>query len=540
VSELRKSVVGLKDELSQLRREKNSVDDKLRLSIHEKEHLHEQLDSQRVAMTNALHSTRADLEQALRDDAESWQQQVHRREEMIQDLEVQLQDQEAINLKMAAIERDCHELQEELNTSRQYIVSLMEASAKIGHFSMRTGGGYSNVGKAWEGLHRYIASTPWGKEMGLDRLVEHEGFTSATIQGGEDTLASAFGLVTGVSNEKSATGNKVPRFKVAVGPVFADSYGQRPKSARKDGVTPRSTTPRTPRALSPKTPRPLSARDKVTGNAATPRSVSITEPITPRAKTPRREESISFRNASPPRERPLSSRQSERGTPRESRMRPAESAPVPVSQRLQECASRLRFDSRKPAPKENRDAVRGRQEFSTGRFTSDNDSRAGSSYFSSGLGGYSRQGMLDNPSGRDRELERPDLNKTWMGLLKSSRDNGRAESLGSGQLAIRGGVAGANMRSTVAWSEDSPERGAVCFCVSMTITVPIPVSFPFLICAPVFLCSWASNEYPILSNTGFATPILSSPLRRAHGRWLSEDPHSAHQDEVHARASRLH
>ena len=121
-----------------------------------------------------------------------------------------------------------------------------------------------------------------------------------------------------------------------------------------------------------------------------------------------------------------------------------------------------------------------------------------------------------------------------------SVQTGRAESLGSGQLAIRGGVAGANMRSTVAWSEDSPERGAVCFCVSMTITVPIPVSFPFLICAPVFMCSWASNEYPILSNTGFATPILSSPLRRAHGRWLSEDPHSAHQDEVHARASRLH
>ena len=36
-------------------------------------------------------------------------------------------------------------------------MALMEASAKIGHFSMRTGGGYENIGKAWEGLHRYIA-----------------------------------------------------------------------------------------------------------------------------------------------------------------------------------------------------------------------------------------------------------------------------------------------------------------------------------------------------------------------------------------------
>jgi hypothetical protein len=129
VSELRKSVANLKEELNQLRQEKSSVDEKLRLCNHDKEHLHEQLDSQRVAMTNALHSTRADLEQALRNDAESWQLQVRQREEIIQTLEIKLQDQETINLKMAAIELDCQELQEELNTSRQYIVSLMEASA---------------------------------------------------------------------------------------------------------------------------------------------------------------------------------------------------------------------------------------------------------------------------------------------------------------------------------------------------------------------------------------------------------------------------
>ena len=129
MSELRKSVANLKEELNQLRQEKSSVDEKLRLCNHDKEHLHEQLDSQRVAMTNALHSTRADLEQALRNDAESWQLQVRQREEIIQTLEIKLQDQETINLKMAAIELDCQELQEELNTSRQYIVSLMEASA---------------------------------------------------------------------------------------------------------------------------------------------------------------------------------------------------------------------------------------------------------------------------------------------------------------------------------------------------------------------------------------------------------------------------
>ncbi len=479
VSELRKSVAGLKEELNQLRQEKSSVDDKLRLCNHDKEHLHEQLDSQRVAMTNALHSTRADLEQALRDDAESWQMQVRQREEIIQTLEIKLQDQETMNLKMAAIELDCQELQDELNTSRQYIVALMEASAKIGHFSMRTGGGYSNVGKAWEGLHRYIASTHWGKEMGLDRLVEREGFTSAISHGTENSLVSALGLAAGSANEKPAMGNKVPRFKVAVGPVFAESYGQRPKSARKDGVTPRSTTPRTPRALSPKTPRPLS-RDKVTGNAVisepwqahtTPRSLSTTDPITPRAKTPRCVESVGFRNASPPRERPLSSRQGERGTPRESRMRPSESAAVPVSQRLQECASKLRFDSRKPAPKENKDVVRGRQEFGIGRFTGDNDPKVDSSYVHGGWGGYSRQGMLDYPSERDKDSERPDLNKAWTGLLKSSRDNGRSELHGSvGQLSFRGGVGGGNMRSTVAWSEDSPERGpCICFCLCLCL-----------------------------------------------------------------------
>ena len=88
MSELRKSVASLKEELNQLRQEKSSLDEKLRLCNHDKEHLHEQLDSQRVAMTNALHSTRADLEQALRNDAESWQLQVRQREEIIQNLEI--------------------------------------------------------------------------------------------------------------------------------------------------------------------------------------------------------------------------------------------------------------------------------------------------------------------------------------------------------------------------------------------------------------------------------------------------------------------
>ena len=87
--------------------------------------------------------------------------------------------------------------------------------------------------------------------------------------------------------------------------------------------------------------------------------------------------------------------------------------------------------------------------------------------------------MPDNAFGRDRELERPDLNKTWMGLLKPSRDNGRVEFHGSAdQPAFRGGVAGANMRSTVAWSEDSPERGAVLVSVSLRLSLSPSVSRP--------------------------------------------------------------
>ena len=77
----------------------------------------------------------------------------------------------------------------------------------------------------------------------------------------------------------------------------------------------------------------------MTSTATTPRSVSITThhsgashittPRTPRAKTPRRDETLSFR-ASPPRERPLSQnwRQIEISahTPRESRMRVREAS----------------------------------------------------------------------------------------------------------------------------------------------------------------------------------------------------------------------
>jgi hypothetical protein len=87
-----------------------------------------------------------------------------------------LQDEEAMQLKMETLERACQDLQADLDTARHYIVALMEASAKIGHFSMRTGGGYENVGKAWQGIHRYIAGTQWGKDLGLDTL-EQDGFT---------------------------------------------------------------------------------------------------------------------------------------------------------------------------------------------------------------------------------------------------------------------------------------------------------------------------------------------------------------------------
>ena len=78
--------------------------------------------------------------------------------------------------KMETLERARQDLQADLDTARHYIVALMEASAKIGHFSMRTGGGYENVGKAWQGIHRYIAGTQWGKDLGLDTL-EQDGFT---------------------------------------------------------------------------------------------------------------------------------------------------------------------------------------------------------------------------------------------------------------------------------------------------------------------------------------------------------------------------
>lgn len=106
-----------------------------------------------------------------------------------------LQDEEAMQLKMETLERACQDLQADLDTARHYIVALMEASAKIGHFSMRTGGGYENVGKAWQGIHRYIAGThSWARIWGVDTL-EQDGFTPP-LDGSGSARASSWLAVT--------------------------------------------------------------------------------------------------------------------------------------------------------------------------------------------------------------------------------------------------------------------------------------------------------------------------------------------------------
>ena len=287
---------------------------------------------------------------------------------------------------------DTRESQEELETSRQYIIMLMEASAKIGHFSMRTGGGYENVGKAWEGLHRYIASTKWGREAGLHRFLDQHGFgqsQTAVVPGPVGTLFEE--ALGSTHNSGDARGMKVPRFKVAVGPVFNEGpHSARPKSARKGGLTPR--TPRTQsarmREMSPTTPRALSARDiddqyrrplsardrkyitlpeRDNGQLLSMRLGTMARTVeisTPRAKTPR------VQDPSPPRSPPRTTPRAT-ATPREQRFRESaeawggwgEAKGGSVSARLQECAVSLRFDSRRPVPQESKEAARGRREF---------------------------------------------------------------------------------------------------------------------------------------------------------------------------------
>ena len=315
----------------------------------------------------------------------------------------------------------------------------MEASAKIGHFSMRTGGGYEKVGKAWEGLHRYIASTKWGKEAGLEKFLEQNGTTQSADGIQDKKMQRSVQSPAGKESGESRDDIKIPRFKVSVGPVFSESIGSlRPKSARKDN--------KTPRALSPTTPRPSSARqrslsDRVASNTTTPRSVSIATPRTPRMKTPRWEEASS--QQSPPRERTSNWRLNEVTTPRERQLRSTEWG-LSVSERLQECAQSLRFESRNPPPKESRESVRGRREF--GSYRTD-DASMGYRIDHSTVS----ERWLGQEQGQERE--HGGVNKAWTGLLKSHKPQAIAtESPGSSSQRIDGG-GGGFARPAAVWGE---------------------------------------------------------------------------------------
>jgi len=61
--------------------------------------------------------------------------------------------------------------QHELRVCRGYLIQLVHATAEIGHFSTRVGGGYGKVADVWQSVRRFVSESKWAKSQGLLRLV---------------------------------------------------------------------------------------------------------------------------------------------------------------------------------------------------------------------------------------------------------------------------------------------------------------------------------------------------------------------------------
>ena len=132
----------------------------------------------------------------------------------------------AIYLELCAAQTEQTLLNKELSICRQHLISVAKVTAKIGRKSTRVGGGYYFVGKEFLDLHRYAASSWWGKEAGLDPRLFHADDDANSGHYGRQPYISHSSLI---SNERGTVKNpqqqKLPTnqsLKTGVTPKEAD------------------------------------------------------------------------------------------------------------------------------------------------------------------------------------------------------------------------------------------------------------------------------------------------------------------------------
>ena len=132
----------------------------------------------------------------------------------------------AIYLELCAAQTEQTLLNKELSICRQHLISVAKVTAKIGRKSTRVGGGYYFVGMEFLDLHRYAASSWWGKEAGLDPRLFHADDDANSGHYGRQPYISHSSLI---SNERGTVKNpqqqKLPTnqsLKTGVTPKEAD------------------------------------------------------------------------------------------------------------------------------------------------------------------------------------------------------------------------------------------------------------------------------------------------------------------------------
>ena len=149
---------------------KSATDENTKLKVTMAE-MRDRFESERSELSSVLKVFRQErkkefsvLEAELRAEMEMMEEEADELRHALEESEEDVKEEAA---RAAELELALYEAQAELDESRDRIIDIARASAKIGHFSMRTGGGWEKVGDAWSKCHAWVSSTKWGREAGL-------------------------------------------------------------------------------------------------------------------------------------------------------------------------------------------------------------------------------------------------------------------------------------------------------------------------------------------------------------------------------------
>jgi hypothetical protein len=254
---------------------KSATDENAKLKVTKAE-MRDRFESERSELSSVLKVFRQErkkefsvLEAELRAEMEVMEEEADELRHALEECEEEVKEEAA---RAAELELALYEAQAELDESRDRIIDIARASAKIGHFSMRTGGGWEKVGDAWSKCHAWVSSTKWGREAGLTQ----DYFAAKELNTPRGSQQHGIEPWMGERSDKvhlniSSVGGRTPRTPRAAPPGSA------------------MTTPRTPRAPAAAAAAATPRTGATSRGGGVPPAVAMASPRrTPR--TPRAEE----------------------------------------------------------------------------------------------------------------------------------------------------------------------------------------------------------------------------------------------------------